>query len=272
MKKSFSLYSLAIVLVLNVLSCKSIDRTTGKPLADSKIVTDTIFSTNLNEPRLLSIYLPKGYTKEKTYPVIYATDGQIIIDSYSKDLDSLISNNIIPEFIFVGVHSNENKVAGSDFEYRNYEYIKGFADEKDTLLYARYTNHYSFFSQEVINYTEQKYSVSKTKNNRHFYGTSNGAGFGVSLGAENPDLFSNYLCFSMAGGNYENVKWTKNNFPYYYLSYGSEEPFPLIIAITEFDAFLTEKNYTHSLHIYEGAHNREKWKNEFLTTLPAIIK
>jgi enterochelin esterase-like enzyme len=271
MKKYFS-YSITSLLLLSILSCKSIEKTIDKPSTESKIVIDTIFSTNLNEPRLISTYLPKGYTKEKTYPVIYSTDGQIIIDSYSKDLDSVIENKTIREFIFVGVHSNENKVPNTDFEYRNFEYIKGLADEKDTLLNACFANHHKFFSEEVIKYIEQKYSVAKTKNNKHFYGMSNGAGFGVSLGAENPNLFSNYLCFSMAGGSYENLKWTESNSPHYYLSYGSEEPFPLVMAIKEFDEFLTHKNYTHTLHIYNGGHNRGNWKNEFLRILPEIIK
>jgi enterochelin esterase-like enzyme len=221
---------------------------------------------------LISVYLPKNYTKGITYPVIYSTDGQVIIDSYKKDLDSILEKKSIPEFVFVGVHSNEKKVSDSNFSYRNYEYIKGWADKKDTLLNARFFNHYSFFLNEVISYTEQKYSVSRKKDERSFYGTSNGAGFGVTLGSENPDIFSNYICFSMAGGNYTNLKWTSSNHPYYYLSYGNEEPFPLVIAIKEFDEFLRQKKYLHSLNIYKGGHDKEKWKKEFLKILPEILK
>ncbi|WP_432670364.1 alpha/beta hydrolase [Flavobacterium sp. SM2513] len=272
MKRIFILPTTAILFILCVTSCVSIEKAIEKPNSESKIVIDTIFSTYLNEHRIISTYLPKGYTNENTYPVIYATDGQIIIDSYAKSLDSIIATKVIPEFILVGVYSNETIVPNSEFEYRNFEYIKDWADENDTLLNSRFSNHFKFFSEEAINLIEKKYSVAKSKNGRHFYGTSNGAGFGVTLGSENPDLFSNYLCFSMAGGNYGNLKWTESNFPYYYLSYGSEEPFPLIIAIKEFDEFLTQKKFKHSLNIYNGGHDRKLWKKEFLKILPEIIK
>ena len=272
MKKTLFFYSIGIIVLIGVISCRDTKKHTEKPLNESKITIDTIISINLNEPRLISIYLPKGYTKDKTYPVVYSTDGQIIIDSYKQSLDSIIENKIIPEFIFVGVHSNENNVPNSDFSYRNYEYIKGWADEKDTLLNARFSNHFNFFSKEVLNYVEKKYSVSKERKNRFFYGTSNGAGFGVTLSSEYPDLFSNYICYSMAGGNYDNLKWTNSNSPYYYLSYGNEEPLPLIIALKEFEEFLTQHKHPHSFHIYNGGHDRKKWKSEFLKTLPKIIK
>lgn len=276
MKRIFILHSTAIIFSLSLTSSVGIEKAFEKPLSESKIVIDTIFSTNLNEHRFISTYLPKGYTKSKTYPVIYSTDGQIIVDPYSKALDSIIATKVIPEFILVGVYSNEKKVPNSDSGCRNFEYIKGWAeewaDENDTLLNSRFSNHFKFFSKEAINFIEKKYSVAKSKNERHFYGVSNGAGFGVTLGSENPDLFSNYLCFSMVGGNYENLKWTKSNFPYYYLSYGSEEPVQFIIASKKFDKFLTKKKFKHSLSIYDGGHDRKKWKKEFLKILPEIIK
>jgi enterochelin esterase-like enzyme len=272
MEKEYFFKSLGAIILLSLISCKVLKENMEKPLSESRIKIDTIFSTNLEESRLISTYLPKGYTKEKTYPVIYATDGQIVVDSYKQSVDSIIENKIIPEFIFVGVHSNETNVPNSGFSYRNYEYVKGWADEKDTLLNARFYKHYDFFTKEVLNFIQQKYSVTKEKKNRFFYGVSNGAGFGVTLGSENPNLFSIYICFSMAGGNYENLKWTNYNSPYYYLAYGNEEPYPLVIALEEFDQFLTQNNHDHSLHIYDGGHDRKKWESEFLNILSKIIK
>ena len=254
------------------MSCNEIKNDVEEPLHQSKIVIDTIFSESLNENRLISIYLPKSYTTEKTYPVVYSTDGQVIVNFYKNGLDSIIENHISPEFIMIGVHSNETLVENSNFHYRNYEYIKGWAEKNDTLLNSRFSNHYNFFSNEVISFVEKHYSVSQVKEERFFYGTSNGAGFGVTLGSENPDLFSNYICYSMAGGNYENLNWTNSNYPYYFLAYGNEEPLPLIIALKEFDEFLTHENYLHSLHIYDGGHDRKKWESEFLKTLPQIMK
>jgi enterochelin esterase-like enzyme len=115
MKKIFLSHWMGIIYSLGVISCTATETQKEKPLAEPQVTVDTLFSTNLNESRLISIYLPKGYTKDKTYSVVYSTDGQIIIDSYKHDLDSVIANKIIPEFIFVGVHSNENNAPNSDF-------------------------------------------------------------------------------------------------------------------------------------------------------------
>lgn len=264
-------YCIGLIFLAVMASCQFDKKNKVKIHSQSKIVIDTIFSENLNENRLLSIYLPKGYMKSKIYPVVYSADGQIIVDSYKRTLDSLIDNKTIPEIIIIGVHSNETNVPNTEFAYRNYEYIKGWETEGDTILERRYENHYEFFTKEVIEYAERNYAVSSNKKDRIFYGTSNGAGLGVSIGAENPTLYSNYICFSMAGGNYENLNWTESNYPFYYLSYGEKEPFPLTIGIKEFEEFLIVNNYNHELTIYNGGHDRNIWRDEFFNVLPRIL-
>jgi len=158
--------------------------------------TDTIQSKYLKEDRIISIYFPKNYSNLMEYPVIFATDGQIITDGkYNILLDSIIENKIIPPIILIGIYSNE-KPATSNSEYRNYEYIESWSNKKDTILGCRFENHLSFFIKEVIQYIENQYSVTKNRENRMFYGCSNGAGFGITLLFKHPELFSNYLCFS----------------------------------------------------------------------------
>jgi enterochelin esterase-like enzyme len=252
-------------------SCQFGKKMNVESYSESKIVVDTIFSENLNENRLLSIYLPKDYVKTRTYPVVYAADGQIVVQAYKKMLDSLIENKTIPEVILIGIHSNEKKVPGNIFEYRNYEYIKGFASSEDTIFGKRYINHYNFFTQEVIKYAESKYNVSTLNKDRIFYGTSNGAGLGVSIGAVNPVLFKNYICFSIAGEDYEDVNWTKTNYPYFYLSYGDKESESFIIGAKDFVEFLSVNNYNHESSIYEGGHDRKMWRKEFFRVLPKIL-
>lgn len=261
-----------LVLLLGISSCNQVTKETNQPLMSAEIRTDTIFSNSLNENRLVSIYLPKGYVNTETYPVVYATDGQTNIDFYKDALDSLMAHEEVPKFIMVGVHSNEKMVADSDFSYRNYEYIKNWAEEANSVLNKRFSDHYTFFSKEVISYIQQNYSVSQERSDRVFYGTSNGAGFGVTLGSENPELIANYICFSMAGGSYESPQGTTANQPYYHLAYGNGEPFPLVIAIKEFDEFLTKNDFDHALSTYRGGHDREMWKEEFLKLIPQIVK
>jgi len=256
-----------------LMSCTEAPKKAKIPLLQSNIKIDTIFSEILNEDRLLSIYLPKGYTSDKTYPVVYSTDGQEIIENYKSELDSLIENKIVREFLMVGVHSNEKLVEGSTYlNYRNYEYVKGQGAQTDSMLNKRFENHYDFFSKEVFSFVEMQYSVSKNKEERIFYGVSNGAGFGVTFGAENPEVFANYICYSMGGGDFEALNWTESNQPYYHIKYGDEEPLPFVMASKEFGEFLKTNNYQHSFSAYNGGHDRKMWKIEFLKVLPKIFK
>lgn len=264
-------YCIGVIALILTVSCQFDKKPNEKTLSESKLIVDTIFSHHLNENRLLSIYLPKGYQESKVYPVVYAADGQIIVESYKKKLDSLIDNKTLSEFILIGVHSNEKKVPNEMWEYRNYEYNKDWIDKTDSVFGERYINHYKFFTQEVIEHAEHKYAVSTNYEDKIFYGASNGAGLGVSIGAENPLLFKHYICLSMAGGVYEDLIWTEINQPYYYLSYGDKEPFPLTIGVKEFDEFLSKNKYKHELSTYDGGHDRNMWEKEFFTILPRIL-
>lgn len=236
---------------------------------ERQVVIDTIFSECLQENRLISVYLPPDYNKSKTYPVIFATDGQLLDDEYKKSLDSLIKNGKLPGLIMIGAFSNEEKIEGTGLVYRNYEYIKDLSE--DSVLKKRFENHMCFFTQEMIKYVEQAYPISKERKDRYFYGFSNGAGFGVTMSVQHPDLMGYYICISMAGGRYDDLKKGVNNYPYIDLLYGNKEPFPLTMKIAEFDKYLTKKRYNHNLTVYEGGHERKIWRRLFLERLVKIM-
>jgi enterochelin esterase-like enzyme len=63
----------------------------------------------------LSIYLPPGYVKTKTYKVLYCNDGQSIFGSdglnMDQQADELIGRKLIEPLIIVGIHSNENRIS-----------------------------------------------------------------------------------------------------------------------------------------------------------------
>ncbi len=235
----------------------------------NQMIIDTVFSESLQENRIISVYLPPDFDNNKTYPVIFATDGQLLDSVYKISLDSLIEKGQLPELIMIGAFSNEKKVEGKDYEYRNCEYVKDWGE--DSILKKRFENHLIFFTQEMIKYVEQKYPISKERKDRYFYGFSNGAGFGITMSVLRPDLISHYLCFSMAGGQFDKLKIGVDNYPYIDLFYGNKEPFPLTLKIVEFDKYLTEKGYNHNLTVYEGGHDREIWRHLFLEQLEKIM-
>jgi enterochelin esterase-like enzyme len=271
MTKILKLLSLTLIALLST-QCKSVKNIESTVINHpSQIKTEKVPSSYLSESKEISIYIPALKSEDKNLPVVYATDGQTFVKEYKRELDSLIENNAIPKIIIVGVHSDERQIEGTDFSYRNYEYVKSYSDSEDEQLSTLFEKHYNFFSKELIAYVESGYPVSRQSKDRIFYGFSNGAGFGVSLATDNPSIIGNYICMSMAGGSYENLNWSNDNYPNIILSYGSKEPFPLTMQIDEYSNFLKERNINHTFYKYEGGHDRKKWKEEFLKALIQIL-
>ena len=249
-------------------------QSTSDQAQGSQVITDTIFSSSLDSQRQFTIYLPSGFNPSQKYPVVYCTDGQAVVEEYKEGLDSLIRVGAIPEIIMVGVFSNEQLVPDKEFEYRNYEYIKGWANDSDADLSHLYENHLEFFSVEVPAFMKRKYGIEPNRENTLFYGFSNGAGFGISLSFANLEFAKTYICFSLAGANYGNISKKRDNSrqPFYYFGYGNQEPPPLIMASQDFEKFLNKRKIPHQLFVYEGGHTRDKWKQEFFRVLTIIFK
>ena len=117
------------IIALLSTQCKSVKDIESSDVRnqESQIKRELIGSSYLNKAREVSIYLPTITSEDKNLAVVYATDGQEFVKEYKRELDSLIENNLIPKLIIVGVHSDERQIEGSDFSYRNYEYIKSLS-------------------------------------------------------------------------------------------------------------------------------------------------
>jgi enterochelin esterase-like enzyme len=268
------------ILGILIISCQS---NQSKPLAQSEFLTDSLYSTSLGEYRKHNVYLPKGFTAEKKYYIIYATDGDSELTDKKEILDSLIESKTIKPLIFVASFAN-NKIADSTsltagdgkkvkLSYRNFEYINDYASTtKDSSLASRFENHKLYFANELINFIEEKYDQNNGKDYRYFYGVSNGAGFGMSLLYEQPELIGTYLCFSTFGGDILSNDWDKNiKYPNLYLRYGSDEFF----GLKEDAEFLKSKYAVSNSFIetkeYDGGHNNEFWKKEFAEIINRIL-
>lgn len=272
---------LIVILCLYFFSCKS-----NKELvvADSKVITDSIYSKYLKEYRKHTVYLPKGFNSNKSYPIFFSTDGGTNLTDKKSELDSLINNRIIKPIIFIASYSN-NKIIDSTstthgngkkvyLSYRNFEYVDRKLDRlEDSLLIDRFKNHKLYFTNELITQSEKKYNQKGKKQNRYFYGVSNGAGFGLSLLNSNPELIGTYFCFSVFGGDIQVNLWNeKTKYPNLFLRYGSEEPFfleeeakILISKYEDSNSFIEAKEF-------EGGHNNKFWKREFIELISRELK
>ena len=234
----------------------------------SKFSIDSIFSNSLNETRYFCVYLPKGFSSAKKYPVVYATDGQIITkEGYIKHIDSLIENHIAQPFVLIGAYSNEKIVEGEMFEYRNYEYVETITSSKDSSLNTLYKKHMLFFLNELIPLCEKKYSLLTSPKYRTFYGVSNGAAFGATLCFEHPKIFKNFILCSVAGIsnsinqylNNINNDFSKYDLSYYIAFGKSESDYEL----NNLQKFLTAKKVPFKTIVYDGAHERKLWQYYF---------
>lgn len=229
---------------------------------ESKIEQIEIDSKFLNEPRMLTLYIPENFSSSKEYGVIFCTDGQFINEQYRLKLDSLFETQMIAPFVIVGVNSNEEKLPNEVFEYRNYEYLEYLGKGQDSIKSTRFANHLDFFVKEVLDSVVKKMDL-KVKN-KYFYGVSNGAAFGVQLSKYYPELFSKYILYSSAGAEFDDLKWTSQEYPFFVIAYGNEEPTPLVEESKALSEHLTQNKYQHTISVFNGAHRREDWLKQFI--------
>ncbi|NJL76694.1 MAG: hypothetical protein HC892_18405 [Saprospiraceae bacterium] len=238
--------------------------------SNSKFIIDSIDSKNLKEARLFNIYLPENFDHKSIYPIVIATDGQIIEEeNYKIIIDSLISNKIIEPFILIGINSNETEVA-KGITYRQFEYIKGFTNN-DTSINNRYANHYEFFTKEIIDSIKVKFKIIVDPLNLTFYGCSNGGGYGITLFLEDKNIFKNFICFSPLG-NIQVKKRNKANDKKLSIKYGDKELFILVDEYEKLKNDLNKKNYTFEFDTFNGGHDRTCWKYEFQKKIIELYK
>lgn len=271
-----------LTLILVITSCKS-----KKVIVTTQSIyfTDSIYSKSLSEYRKHNIYLPKNFNSNKNYPIVYATDGFTINENsfLKKNLDSLIENNIIKPIIFVESHSN-SKIADSTsttygdgrkakLSFRNFEYVDNDSGTQDLKhLLNRFKNHMSYFKDEFIISIEKQFNLNKSKNDRYFYGVSNGAGFGMELLNRNTELIGTYLCFSTFGGGIKTNTWKKDiKYPNLYMIYGSKEPEFLKEESQIMKEVYLDSNSFAEIRSFEGGHDYKIWNQELIKLLTKLF-
>lgn len=231
------------------------------------MITDSLFSNSLHESRNICVYLPESFNSQKQYPIIYCTDGQIIIeDDYKSKLDSLISSGIIEPIVLIGIYSNEKEL-GKNTTFRQIEYFKDF--QKDSISEQRFKNHLQFFRTEAPEYILDKYSIKKDTTKSALYGFSNGGGFGMTLFFEGGSQYKNYICFSPLGLTTKPLVKGKV-YPNLYISYGTEELFIMVDSYKELIKYLKKNKFVFTSTPYPGGHDENEWKREFGVILGKI--
>jgi len=156
-----------------------------KPLTIGEI--RTFKSKILNEDRTLNIYLPQGFDKTKSYPIIYLLDGSmnedfIHVTGLIQFFNQMYS---MPETIVVGIANIDRK---KDFTFHT--------DLKDLQKDYPTTGHsdkfISFLEKELKPYIKSQFKTTDT----YIFGQSLGGLLATEILLKKPELFNNYFIIS----------------------------------------------------------------------------
>ena len=154
----------------------------------SKVVTDSIYSKNLNCWQKYNVYLPTGFEKsEKQYPVVYLLHGLYgSYDNWNNQggmklvADELIGTGEACEMVIIMPNAG-------NYDVRNYQ--NGYFNVEDWP-------YEDFFFNELLPEAEKKYRVIGDKEHRAIMGLSMGGGGSVVYCQRHPDMFSS--CYAMS--------------------------------------------------------------------------
>lgn len=208
------------------------------------------------------IYLPQGTKAGQKLPVVYMADGLVFKEcDYQHLIDSLIYNKCISPVIVACSFENKMTVPGYRIAYRNAEYVESLS-KTDEKLAGLFANHYDYFVNEFIPYIEKNAPVSHDSADRIFYGTSNSGDFGITLSMRNPDLVSEFWCYSPVFSDISGYGMLESE-AIYRICWGVKE------EVESFDYFpslikdIKKRGGNVTSWAFDGAHDRDRWKYWF---------
>lgn len=155
-------------------------------------VVDEIQSKELNEKRILNIYLPEDYNPNDSiqYPVIYLLDGSANEDFIHivglVQFNSFEWINQVPRSIVVGIASVDRK--------RDFTFPTTFPEEKKATPTSGHSDKFiSFLEKELQPFIETNYKANASKT---IIGQSLGGLLATEILIKKPTLFNKYIIIS----------------------------------------------------------------------------
>lgn len=153
---------------------------------------DEIKSTELNEKRILNIYLPEGYSDSDTtkYPVIYLLDGSADEDFIHivglVQFNSFEWINLVPKSIVVGIATVDRR--------RDFTFPTTIKEDLENYPTTGHSDRFiSFIEKELQPYIEKKY---RTNDSKTIIGQSLGGLLETEILFTKPRLFNKYIMVS----------------------------------------------------------------------------
>lgn len=156
-----------------------------KPLTIGEI--RIVKSKILNEDRTLNIYLPQGFDKTKSYPIIYLLDGSMNEDFIHVTGLVQFFNQMyaMPETIVIGIANIDRK--------RDFTFHTDLKDlQKDYPTTGHSDQFINFLEKELKPYIESQFKTT----DKYLFGQSLGGLLATEILLKKPEMFNNYFIIS----------------------------------------------------------------------------
>lgn len=242
----------------------------GEKGSSENLIVHEIDSEFLNYKHTVHIYLPPGYSEEKSYPVLYLQDGIDYVEfaQVPHTVTNLIKENKIKPLIVVFV-TPPNRLQPK-FPNRMSEY--GLNE-----------NYVKFFTEELVPYIDENYRTAAKPQYRLVAGDSFGGLISAYIPFQRPDIFGNgysqsgYQSFnkdqlinSYRSSDKKNIKLYVDSGLYERsvgVSFLPKEETDFLMANRRFKKVLEDKGYEFVYKEYPEGHTWGNWRRHLIDAL-----
>ena len=177
-----------------------------------KLMRIDSFPSDYITPRPVDVWLPKDYSEDKKYAVLYMHDGQMLFDStttWNKQdwkvdewATELMDADETKDFIVVAIHNIQQERWQDLFPQKSFDYLEkevqdsltDIAGQKNIKLNG--DNYLKHLVKEVKPMIDRHYAVHTDKANTFVMGSSMGGLMSMYAISEYPDVFAGAGCLS----------------------------------------------------------------------------
>lgn len=172
------------------------------------------FPSKYITPRPVDVWLPKDYSKNKKYAVLYMHDGQMLFDStktWNKQewkvdewATQLMAEDKTKDFIVVAIHNISERRWQDLFPEKAMDFMN--TEVKDSLMALAKKNNFNtnlngdnylkFIIEELKPMIDKTYSIQTEKENTFVMGSSMGGLMSMYAISEYPEVFGGAACIS----------------------------------------------------------------------------
>jgi enterochelin esterase-like enzyme len=270
-----SILIISMILISGITSCAP-----EEFLSESRTDKVGINSKVLGIFMTIEIHLPRGYSDEEQYPVLYLLHDYACDESSIRQAgffmmaDILTEQGLIEPMLIVSPQINNSYLLNSSDETIIY------GEDGVTGLYSGMFEEY--FTKEVISYIEATYNASPDREKRFIGGISTGGYAALRMAFANPDMFSKagahmpalwtpgmeLMEMDLLGWYYPDANTQKSRNPVEIAYNNRLDEMSIFIDCGDMDWYskpfaeelvqvLDKKNYNYDFKIFAGKHDLE---------------